>query len=97
MYSVFSKSCDLHIENEIIYGKFPPFTEDLMLMRQHFEEHFYQSFTIYVTILNQNGVPGWIQISVNHFRMIGHRIHKLVHGPDSLNDIREIAATTPVQ
>lgn len=29
--------------------------------------------------------------------MIGHRIHKLVHGPDSLNDIREIAATTPVQ
>lgn len=24
-----------------IIGKFPPFTEDLMLMRQHFEEDFY--------------------------------------------------------
>lgn len=61
----------------------PIFIEDLMLMRQHFEEYIHQSFTIYVTILSQNGISAWMQSSVNHIRMTRHRIHEIAHGPDS--------------
>lgn len=28
--------------------------------------------------------------SVNHFRMTGHRIHEMMHGPDPLKDIRKL-------
>jgi len=40
LYVMFSCCCDLCMRDAIVYGKFAPFNEDTLLMRQCFGEGF---------------------------------------------------------